>query len=70
MFGWLTISTILLNVIRCRRGGGVEALISAGAETIFGDGTVEFLREAHRRQEYMRKEIVRRYGMEDVYIPF
>lgn len=50
--------------------GGVEALISAGAEKIFGDGTAEFLREAHRRQEYMREEIVRRYGMEDVYIPF
>jgi len=50
--------------------GGVEALISAGAEEIFGAGTAEFLREAHQRQEYMRKEIIRRYGMEDVYIPF
>ena len=50
--------------------GGVEALISAGAEEKFGAGTAAFLREAHRRQEYMRKEIIRRYGMEDVYIPF
>jgi hypothetical protein len=50
--------------------GGVEALISAGAEKIFGVGTAEFLREAHQRQKYMRAEITRRYGMERVYIPF
>ena len=50
--------------------GGVEALIAAGAEEIFGPGTAVFLREANVRQEYMKKEIVRRYGMESVYIPF
>jgi len=50
--------------------GGIEALIEQGAEERFGEGTVEFLREANRRQLYMRKEIIRRYGMEGVYIPF
>jgi len=50
--------------------GGVEALISAGAEGKFGYGTAEFLREAHKRQEYMKKEVIRRYGMEDVYVPY
>ena len=50
--------------------GGVEGLISDGAEEIFGQGTEEFLRLAHERQWYMRKEIIRRYGMEDIYIPF
>ena len=50
--------------------GGVEALISRGAEEHFGEGTTEFLREADRRQEYMKKEIIRRYGMEGVWIPF
>jgi hypothetical protein len=46
--------------------GGVEALISAGAEKIFGAGTTEFLREAHRRQNYMKIEIIRRYGLENI----
>jgi hypothetical protein len=50
--------------------GGVEALISAGAEERFGNGTEAFLREADKRQEYMKHEIIRRYGMEGVYIPF
>lgn len=50
--------------------GGVEEFISRGAEEHFGEGTTEFLREAVKRQEYMKREIVRRYGMEDVYIPF
>jgi hypothetical protein len=50
--------------------GGVEALISDGAEEKFGAGTADFLREAHKRQEYMKKEIIRRYGIEDLYIPF
>ena len=50
--------------------GGVEALISDGAEERFGTGTSEFLHKAHEQQWYMRKEIIRRYGMEDVYIPF
>ena len=50
--------------------GGIEALISKGAEEKFGNGTSEFLREANTRQEYMRKEIIRRYGLEDLYIPF
>lgn len=50
--------------------GGVEALVAAGAEERFGSGTAAFLREANMRQEYMKKEIIRRYGMESVYIPF
>jgi hypothetical protein len=49
---------------------GIEDLISRGAEDMFGTGTTEFLREAHNRQEYMKKEIIRRYGMEDVWTPF
>ena len=44
--------------------GGVEALISDGAETRFGVGTEDFLREAYTRQKYMKKEIFRRYGLD------
>lgn len=43
---------------------GVEGLINDGAEERFGVGTVEFLREAYKRQEYMKKEIFRRYRMD------
>jgi len=50
--------------------GGIETLISGGAEERFGPGTADFLHKAYERQWYMRKEIIRRYGMEDVYIPF
>ena len=50
--------------------GGVEGLIAEGAEDKFGPGTAAFLREANVRQEYMKKEIIRRYGMESVYRPF
>jgi hypothetical protein len=50
--------------------GGIEDLIARGAEEHFGEGTSEFLRSAAERQDYMKKEIIRRYGMEDVYIPF
>jgi len=50
--------------------GGVEALIYGGAEERFGRGTADFLRKAHERQWSMRKEIIRRYSMEGVYIPF
>jgi hypothetical protein len=42
---------------------GVEGLISLGAGSHFGEGTAEFLREADMRQNYMKKEIVRRYGI-------
>jgi hypothetical protein len=49
---------------------GVEYLISDGAEKTFGTGTADFLRKANELQWYMRKEIIRRYGMEGVYIPF
>jgi hypothetical protein len=49
---------------------GVEDLISEGAEKRFGTGTAEFLHKAHELQWYMRKEIIRRYGLEGVYIPF
>lgn len=44
--------------------GGVEALIEQGAEERFGKGTEEFLRESNKRQEYMKTEIYRRYGLE------
>jgi hypothetical protein len=50
--------------------GGIDALISEGAEKVFGIGTESFLREADIRQEYMKREIFRRYGMEDVKVPF
>ena len=50
--------------------GGVEDLISRGVAERFGEGTIEFLREADKRQEHMKKEVIRRYGMEDVWIPF
>jgi hypothetical protein len=43
---------------------GVEGLINDGAEENFGAGTAEFLREAYERQEYMKTEIFRRYGMD------
>jgi hypothetical protein len=49
---------------------GIEDLISRGAEETFGVGTTQFLRDAYHRQEYMKKEIIRRYGMEDVWTPF
>ena len=42
---------------------GIEDLISRGADRYFGDGTAEFLREAYERQEYMKTEIARRYGL-------
>jgi len=42
---------------------GVEELISWGAEEHFGLGTEKFLREAHRRQKWMRGELMRRYGL-------
>jgi len=44
---------------------GVEDLIKQGAEEKFGNGTAEFLREANIRQEYMKHEIFRRYGMKE-----
>lgn len=44
---------------------GVEDLIKQGAEGKFGNGTTEFLREANVRQEYMKHEIFRRYGMKE-----
>ena len=40
-----------------------EGLIASGAEEKFGEGTEEFLREANERQEAMKTEIFRRYGM-------
>jgi hypothetical protein len=42
---------------------GVEDLIKKDVEKKFGKGTTEFLREANVRQEYMKHEIFRRYGM-------
>jgi hypothetical protein len=45
---------------------GVQELIAEGAEEKFGKGTAEFLREADRRQKYMRAELFRRYGLEKI----
>jgi len=42
---------------------GVDGLIKDGAEEKFGDCTVLFLREAYERQEYLKVEIPRRYGL-------
>jgi hypothetical protein len=42
---------------------GVEDLISQGAEEKFGQGTEKFLRDAFTKQEYMKTEILRRYGL-------
>jgi len=44
---------------------GVEGLISLGAEQKFGAGTTEFLREAYLKQEFMKTEILKRYGLQD-----
>ena len=43
----------------------VEGLISMGAEEKFGPGTERFLREAFEKQEHMKTEIVRRYGLQN-----
>jgi len=42
---------------------GIEDLISQGAEEKFGHGTEKFLRDAFKKQEYMKTEILRRYGL-------
>lgn len=42
---------------------GIEGLISQGAEELFGPGTESFLRKAFEKQEYMKVEILRRYGL-------
>lgn len=42
---------------------GIEGLIDEGVENIFGPGTEEFLREAEKRQTYMKSEIMRRYDL-------
>jgi hypothetical protein len=44
---------------------GVEGLIFGGADEKFGVGTAEFLREAFLKQEFMKTEILRRYGLQD-----
>jgi hypothetical protein len=43
---------------------GIEGLISSGAESKFGVGTEEFLRQADEKQLYLKEEIFRRYGLE------
>jgi len=44
---------------------GIEDLISRGAEEKFGPGTEEFLRKAFEKQQYMKSEILRRYGLQN-----
>lgn len=43
---------------------GIEGLISDGAESRFGAGTEEFLKQADEKQTYMKEEIFRRYGLD------
>lgn len=43
--------------------GGITGLIEKGAEEKFGEGTTDFLREAFKRQDYMKIEILQRYGL-------
>lgn len=45
---------------------GIGDLIKNGAQEKFGPGTAQFLREAHARHLYMKKEVPRRYGMDPV----
>ena len=42
---------------------GVEGLIARGAERKFGEGTEKFLRDASKKQDYMKTELLRRYGL-------
>jgi len=42
---------------------GVEDLISMGAEERFGEGTEMFLRDAFKKQDYLKTEMLRRYGL-------
>ena len=44
---------------------GIDGLIAMGAEDHFGVGTEEFLRKAFEKQEYMKSEILRRYGLQN-----
>jgi hypothetical protein len=44
---------------------GVKGLIYWGAEEKFGPGTDQFLRDANERQTYMKRELFRRYGLEN-----
>jgi len=42
---------------------GIEGLISEGAEKRFGEGTEKFLKDAFQKQEYMKQDLLRRYGL-------
>ena len=42
---------------------GVEDLISMGAEEKYGEGTEKFLRDAFKKQDYLKMELSRRYGL-------
>ena len=52
-----------LELDRKESWNGVEGLILDGVEDRFGVGTTEFLREADKRQQYMKEELLRRYGL-------
>jgi serine/threonine protein kinase HipA of HipAB toxin-antitoxin module len=43
---------------------GVEDLIKKGAEEKFGLGTEKFLRMADEKVKYMKREMLRRYGVD------
>lgn len=43
---------------------GIEGLIAQGAEEIFGIGTEKFLRDAYEKQNYMKTELLQRYGLQ------
>jgi hypothetical protein len=42
---------------------GVRGLIRKGAKEHFGEGTEKFLKAAERKENWMRGEILRRYGL-------
>jgi hypothetical protein len=44
---------------------GIEGLMKGGAEVRFGPGASAFLQEAKKRHEYMKVEIMRRYGLDE-----
>lgn len=44
---------------------GVEDLIKKGAEEKFGLGTEKFLRMADEKVKYMKREMLRRYGVDE-----
>ena len=58
---WITLKTLerrIFGVVGVC--GGIDC---DGVEEKFGPGTAEFLKEANKRQTYMKTELLRRYGL-------